>query len=165
MSRRYEVVYIFDSALEEAQVNEHLERFHELLKDADHPDPITDISHWGKRTLAYPINNKEQGYYVVAQFECGPAVLGEFERAIKLDEEVLRYLVVINEGLATVPAPMVERGERDDDERKPRHEEKKPRDDEKKPGDEGEKPRDEGEKPRDEGEKMGESVVGEEVAE
>ncbi len=144
MSRRYEVVYIFDSALEEAQVNEHLERFHELLKDADHPDPITDISHWGKRTLAYPINNKEQGHYVVAQFESGPAVLGEFERAIKLDEEVLRYLVVINEGLATVPTPVVERGERDEEEKKPR---------------------DEGEKPRNEGEKMGESVVGEEVAE
>jgi len=165
MSRRYEVVYIFDSALEEAQVNEHLERFHELLKDADHPDPITDISHWGKRTLAYPINNKEQGYYVVAQFESGPAVLSEFERAIKLDEDVLRYLVVINEGLATVPAPMVERGERDD-ERKPRREENKPGDEEKKPGDEEKKPGDEEEKkPSDEGEKTGEAVVGEEVAE
>jgi small subunit ribosomal protein S6 len=115
MSRKYEVVYIFDSALEEPQVTEHLERFHGLLKDADHPDPITDISHWGKRTLAYPIKNKEQGYYVVTQFESDQKLLGEFERAIKLDEDVLRYLVVINEGLATVPA-QVERVQRDDEE-------------------------------------------------
>ena len=117
MSRKYEIVYIFDSALEEPQVNERLARFHELLKNADHPEPITDISHWGKRTLAYPIKNREQGNYVVAQFETEQRLLDEFERALKLDEGVLRYLVVINEGLATVPTTVdrIER-DRDDDE-------------------------------------------------
>jgi len=114
MSRKYEIVYIFDSALEEPQVDEHLTRFHELLKTSDRPEPITDISHWGKRTLAYPIKNREQGHYVVAQFETEQALLDEFERAIKLDESVLRYLVVINEGLATLPAT-VDRIERDSD--------------------------------------------------
>lgn len=114
MSRKYEIVYIFDGALEEPQVNERLARFHELLKSADHPEPITDISHWGKRTLAYPIKNREQGHYVVAQFETEQRLLDEFERALKLDEGVLRYLVVINEGLATVPTT-VDRIERDSD--------------------------------------------------
>ncbi|UCG86432.1 MAG: 30S ribosomal protein S6 [Gemmatimonadota bacterium] len=115
MSRKYEVVYIFDSALEEPQVDEHLTRFHELLKSPDYPEPITDVSHWGKRTLAYPIKNREQGHYVVAQFETDQGLLDEFERAIKLDEGVLRYLVVINEGLATVPTT-VDRVERDAEE-------------------------------------------------
>ena len=45
MSRRYEIVYIFDSALEEAQVNEHLERFHALLINNDNPEPITNTNH------------------------------------------------------------------------------------------------------------------------
>ncbi len=61
-------------------------------------------SHWGKRTLAYPIKGKETGYYVVEQFDADPTLLGELERAIKLDETVLRYLLVLNEGLAPVGA-------------------------------------------------------------
>ncbi len=100
MKRKYEIVYIFDSALEEPEVNEHLDRFHDLLKSPDQAEPITGISHWGKRTLAYPIKKKEIGYYVVAQFEAETELLREFERIIKLDETVLRYLVVINEGLS-----------------------------------------------------------------
>jgi small subunit ribosomal protein S6 len=100
MKRKYEIVYIFDSALEEPEVNERLDRFHDLLKSPDQAEPITGIAHWGKRTLAYPINGKEIGYYVVAHFEAETELLREFERIIKLDETVLRYLVVINEGLS-----------------------------------------------------------------
>jgi small subunit ribosomal protein S6 len=98
MASRYEVVYIFDSALEEAQVNEHLERFHALLKTAEHPEPVRQVNHWGKRTLAYPVKGREVGYYVVVQFETAAKQLVEFERLIKLDDAVLRHLVVIDEG-------------------------------------------------------------------
>jgi small subunit ribosomal protein S6 len=103
MTRKYEVVYIFDSALEEAQVNERLERFHALLKSPTSSEPTVSTNHWGKRTLAYPVKGKEVGYYVVTQFESEPPVLPEFERAIKLDDGVLRYLVVLNEGEAPRP--------------------------------------------------------------
>jgi len=98
MARRYEVVYIFDSALEEAQVNEHLERFHATLKTAEYPEPVRQVNHWGKRTLAYPVKGREVGYYVVVQFETAAEPLVEFERLIKLDDAVLRHLVVIDEG-------------------------------------------------------------------
>jgi small subunit ribosomal protein S6 len=104
MTRQYELVYIFDSMLEEAQVNERLEGFHALLKTPDVPEPTVAASHWGKRTLAYPIKGKETGYYVVEQFDADPTLLGELERAIKLDETVLRYLLVLSEGLAPVGA-------------------------------------------------------------
>ena len=104
MKRKYEIVYIFDSALEEPEVNEHLDRFHALLKSPDQAEPITGMAHWGKRTLAYPIKKKEIGYYVVAHVETETELLSEFERIVKLNESVLRYLVVINEGLpATRP--------------------------------------------------------------
>jgi small subunit ribosomal protein S6 len=119
MTREYELVYIFDSALEEAQVNEHLERFHALLKAPESPEPVTAAAHWGRRTLAYPIRGKEVGYYVVVRFETDPTLLPEMERLIKLDETVLRYLLVVNEGLApvSVPSPEGETPEtkRDDD--------------------------------------------------
>jgi small subunit ribosomal protein S6 len=104
MTREYELVYIFDSTLEEAQVNERLERFHALMQTPEHQEPVTDVHHWGKRTLAYSIAGKETGYYVVVRFEVEPEVLGELERAIKLDDGVIRYLIVLNEGLAPMGA-------------------------------------------------------------
>jgi small subunit ribosomal protein S6 len=103
MTRHYETVYIFDSALEEAQVNEHLEKFHALLATPEKPEPITAVNHWGKRQLAYPIHGKDIGYYVVTQFESAGPALPEYERAIKLDETVLRHLLVLNEGEAPKP--------------------------------------------------------------
>jgi small subunit ribosomal protein S6 len=90
MTREYEIVYIFDSTLEEAQINERLERFHGLLH--------------GKRTLAYAIAGRDVGYYVVARFETQPEKLPELERAIKLDEGVIRYLIVLDEGVTPVGA-------------------------------------------------------------
>ncbi len=106
-ARRYEVVYIFDSALEEPEINRRLERFHALLSTEACPQPVTEVNHWGKRTLAYPIERRETGYYVVVKFETEPQALGEFERAVKLDEGVLRHLIVIDEG-ATPAAIQVE---------------------------------------------------------
>ena len=98
MARPYEIVYIFDSALEEQQVNEHLERLHGLLKSPDVPAPVTNVNHWGKRTLAYPIKGKDVGYYVVVNFEADTAQLPEFERAIKLTDAIIRHLLVLIEG-------------------------------------------------------------------
>src|SRR5918994_3575176 len=95
MTRQYEVVYIFDSALEETAINERLARFHTLIQSSEAEAP--QANHWGKRTLAYPIKKHETGYYVVAKFEADATALPEFERAIKLDEGVLRHLVVLND--------------------------------------------------------------------
>jgi small subunit ribosomal protein S6 len=111
MTRHYETVYIFDSALEEAQVNERLERFHALLTSPDQPAQIASVNHWGKRQLAYAIKGKEIGYYVVTQFEAPATQLPEYERAIKLDDGVLRHLMVLNEG----EAPRPPRSRDDDD--------------------------------------------------
>ena len=113
MVRPYEVVYIFDSALEEPAVNERLARFHALNQQPGAEAP--QVNHWGKRTLAYPIRKHETGYYVVAKFETEGSLLPEFERAIKLDEGVLRFLVVVNEGAQPVPVT-TGRAEEEDEE-------------------------------------------------
>ncbi len=117
MARRYETVYIFDPALEEAAINEKLEKFHaQLTKDTK--GTITNVAHWGKRTLAFPIKKKDSGSYVVAQFEAAAELLPEYERAVKLDEGVLRFLVVVSEGLPAKPevAPAVIAAPTDDEE-------------------------------------------------
>ncbi|MBI4502374.1 MAG: 30S ribosomal protein S6 [Gemmatimonadetes bacterium] len=116
MTRRYEMVYIFDSALDEEQVKAHLARFHALLATPEKVEPVTQSNHWGKRTLAYPIKRRETGYYVVEQFETEPRLLAEFERAVKLEESVIRYLLVLNEGEAPRPAAVARAfGEPDED--------------------------------------------------
>ena len=113
MTHPYEVVYIFDSALEEAAINERLERFHALIQQADVEAP--QVNHWGKRTLAYPIKKRETGYYVIVKFETVATALPEFERAIKLDDGVLRHLVVVHEGGQTVPVIAGKSDDEDDD--------------------------------------------------
>src|SRR5437588_13121661 len=98
MARRYETVYIFDPALEEPAISEKLDRFHALLTK-DGQGSITNVAQWGKRSLAFPIKKKDAGFYVVAQYETAGALLPEYERAVKLDEGVLRFLVVVSVGL------------------------------------------------------------------
>lgn len=119
MPRQYEAVYIFDSTLEDAAIQEKLGRFHDLLGN---PGDLT-VDHWGRRQLAYPIARKENGYYVIARYSVEPAVLPEYERALRLDEGVLRYLVALHEHDLGAP-PMSEeelaasrsRSDDDDDE-------------------------------------------------
>lgn len=102
MTRHYEVVYIFDSALDEAAINERLAKFHALLGAGAQ----INVNHWGKRTLAYAIKRHQTGYYVVVQFEAEPVMLPEFERAIKLEEGVVRFLIVMLEGEMPAPVPV-----------------------------------------------------------
>ncbi len=116
MTRQYEAVYIFDSTLEDTAINDKISRFHGLL--AATGDVAVD--HWGRRQLAYPIGQKENGYYAIARFEAEPAKLPEYERALKLDDGVVRYLITLHEH--EVGAPAIEPGSeiglrrRDDDE-------------------------------------------------
>ena len=58
MMRRYETVYIFDSALEEPAITEKLDKFHALLTK-DGKGTLTNVAHWGKRTLAFPIKKRD----------------------------------------------------------------------------------------------------------
>ena len=103
MPRPYEAVYIFDSTLEDSAVNEKLDRFHQLLGTSED----MKVDHWGRRQLAYPIGPRENGYYVVAHFNTDPKTLPEYERALKLDDGIVRYLVTLHEHEVGAP-PMSE---------------------------------------------------------
>ncbi|HEY4307064.1 MAG TPA: 30S ribosomal protein S6 [Gemmatimonadaceae bacterium] len=119
MTRQYEAVYIFDSTLEDTAINEKLGRLHGLLGN---PGDL-NVNHWGRRQLAYQIGRRESGYYAVARFSADTAALPEYERAIKLDEGIVRHLITLWEHELGAP-PMSEeelalanrRREQDDDE-------------------------------------------------
>jgi small subunit ribosomal protein S6 len=120
--RPYEAVYIFDSALEDSAIAEKLTKYHGLLSLAEE----ATLDHWGRRQLAYQIKKRDTGYYVVARFTANPSTLPEFERALKLDDGILRYLISLHEHELGAP-PLTEEqlearrraeeaGEDDDDE-------------------------------------------------
>lgn len=113
--RNYEAVYIFDSSIDEEKINAKLERYHALVT-GDTGGEIAAVDHWGNRPLAYAIEDRDNGYYVVAHFSTAAEALPEYERILRLDEELLRYLIVVNEGyLTTSPAPPVTGRDDDDD--------------------------------------------------
>ena len=93
MPRTYEAVYIFDSTLADTAVTEKLDKAHALLNASGD----IAVTHWGRRQLAYPIGRRENGYYVIAKFAAEPASLPEYERALKLDDGVVRFLVTLFE--------------------------------------------------------------------
>ena len=112
--KNYEVVYIFDTALGEDRIQEKLARYHELLTGPGKGE-ITATDVWGRRQLAFPIKKKNAGTYVVVQFNSAEDALPEFERLLKLDEELLRYLVVQHLGEPTQPMSIMTREPRRDD--------------------------------------------------
>ena len=119
MPRTYEAVYIFDSTLEDAAISDKINRFHGMLGNAGTPE----VTHWGRRQLAYQIGPRENGYYVISRFDAEPAVLPEYERALKLDDGVVRYLITLHENEMGAPqmseeelAAAARRDDDDDDE-------------------------------------------------
>ena len=88
--RKYEMLVILDAGTENQ--NEETTRIEELLKNLGGTVSKTDV--WGKRTLAYPINKKTEGYYVLFTFELEPAQTFELRRVLGLRQNVYRQLVI-----------------------------------------------------------------------
>lgn len=120
--RLYEIVYIFDATLDEDGVNKKLDKFHPLVLGKN--GEVAEVDHWGVRQMAYPVKKHGSGYYAVAQVRAETDGLPEFERVLRLDVELLRYLIVLNEGepttgqslLGATPPSRADKDEGDDDE-------------------------------------------------
>lgn len=80
VSANYEVVYIIDPAQGE-----------KIASDAT----LDEVNEWGKRKLAYPINDEPDGYYTVFTFTSAPDVPAEIERVLNITDGVLRSLVTV----------------------------------------------------------------------
>jgi small subunit ribosomal protein S6 len=112
--RAYEIVYIFDSQLTDEQVQEKLDRFHQHLTETGGGE-LSAVDQWGRRQLAFPIRKRTNGFYIVTQFNAPAEALPEFERLLKLDEGLLRYLIVLHDGEPTAPMSIATRTTSEDD--------------------------------------------------
>ena len=90
---RYELTYIIDAALEETARKELIEKISGLIV-ANGGDVENVDETWGKRRLAYAINYKTEGWYVLVTMKAPAELPRELERNLQINENVLRYLVV-----------------------------------------------------------------------
>ena len=97
---QYEVMYVIDAALEDSARIELIDRFSELVKK--NGGEIDRVDEWGKRRLAYAINYKTEGYYVLMYIKAPADLPKELERNFQINDKVLRSLVIRYEG--EVPA-------------------------------------------------------------
>ncbi len=87
----YESLFIVDVSKGEAVTEATVNKFTSLIEENAE---VVDVAKWGKRRLAYPINDMPEGYYVVVTFKSEPAFPAEFERLANIDETVLRSMVI-----------------------------------------------------------------------
>jgi small subunit ribosomal protein S6 len=88
----YELVYILQPELDEQGVLGVNERLAQIVESQS--GTITNTELWGRRTLAYPIAKHFEGHYVLHRFEMLPAGTGELDRMLRLNENVLRHLLL-----------------------------------------------------------------------
>ena len=87
----YECLFIVDTANGDDAVKAKVEKFTgKIAANAE----FVEVNEWGKRRLAYAINDKTEGYYVVVTFKSEPKFIAELERRFNIDETIMRYLVV-----------------------------------------------------------------------
>lgn len=87
---KYETMLITSAALDEEATAALVGKFKTLIENNG---TIDSIDEWGKRRLAYPINFKNEGYYVLMQFSAKPEFPRELERNFQINENIMRYLV------------------------------------------------------------------------
>ena len=91
ISGKYEIVYIIDPAQGEEGIAALVEKFKAMVEAEG---TLTSIEEWGKRRLAYPINDLMEGYYVLMTFTALPGVPAELDRQFRINENVMRSLIV-----------------------------------------------------------------------
>ena len=87
----YETIFIADLSLGEEGVAALVEKFKALIEKNG---TIAKVDEWGKRRFAYPINDMNEGYYVVVTYKSEPAFPAELERLLNIHESIMRSLTI-----------------------------------------------------------------------
>jgi small subunit ribosomal protein S6 len=91
MMNNYEVLYVIDGTLSDEAIKEQVARFTDLV--TANGGEVVQVDEWGKRRLAYQINYKSEGYYVLMNFKSEPDFPAELERNFGINEAIIRYMV------------------------------------------------------------------------
>jgi small subunit ribosomal protein S6 len=93
--RHYETAFLITPKLEEEETEKLIQKMADVV--AKKKGKMINIEKWGKKKLAYPINNLDEAFYVFFQYEGEPAIPSELERRFRQTEPVLRYLTLRKE--------------------------------------------------------------------
>ncbi|RMF64779.1 MAG: 30S ribosomal protein S6 [Bacteroidetes bacterium] len=88
----YEFTYIINGAISDEQIKQMVQRVNKYIEE--HGGKILEVDEWGTRRLAYPIKKKRNGYYVNMYFEAPGSLIPRLERAMEIDDNILRYLTL-----------------------------------------------------------------------
>ncbi|MCQ5129101.1 30S ribosomal protein S6 [Butyricicoccus faecihominis] len=88
---KYETIFIVTPTLEEAAAQAVADKFKALVETNG---TNVEVEDWGKRKLAYPINDQTEGYYTLIRFESAPAFPAELDRIYKITDGLMRSLIV-----------------------------------------------------------------------
>ena len=92
MLNKYESIYIINPEVEEQGIKELVEKFNTLIETEG--GKVSETQEWGLKRLAYPIQKKEQGYYVLVNFEAKPESIVELERVYKITDSVMKFITI-----------------------------------------------------------------------
>ena len=95
---QYETVFILTPVLSDDQMKEAVEKFKGIL--TKNGAEIINEELWGMKKLAYPIEKKSTGFYVLVEFKAEPTVIKTLEVNYRRDERVIRYITIKNEKYA-----------------------------------------------------------------
>ena len=90
--RTYELTYIISAVLNDEQTKDVVARVNRFIEEQE--GEILDVDEWGNRRLSYPLQKKRNGYYVNMYFRGGGDLVPRLERALEIDDDVLRYLTL-----------------------------------------------------------------------
>ncbi|MBI4548554.1 MAG: 30S ribosomal protein S6 [Ignavibacteriae bacterium] len=90
--RLYEITFIVNASLEDPQVDAYIARLQEFI--LRNGGEIKATNKWGRKRLAYPIQKKNNGYYVNIEFDAPTSSIAQLERTLLLDENILRFLTL-----------------------------------------------------------------------
>ncbi|TAA70618.1 30S ribosomal protein S6 [Planococcus salinarum] len=90
--REYELMYIIQPAIEEEAKKALVERFSEVL--TSNGAEIIESKEWGKRRLAYEINDLREGFYQIVKINSGSEAINEFTRLANINEDIIRHIAV-----------------------------------------------------------------------
>ena len=87
----YEVMFIIDPTLEDEKKDAAVERVKNVIAAEGE---VGNVDVWGLRKLAYPIQKKNEGYYVVIDFKAEPTLPAELDRRLRISEDFMRHIIV-----------------------------------------------------------------------
>lgn len=93
--KKYELMYIVKDGLDEEARKAEIEKLHAILTGKG--AKVTEVKEWGLRNFAYPINDMIKGYYVIIKVTADEAALKEFARLAKIDQNVVRHLITVED--------------------------------------------------------------------